>query len=183
VLAHWNHSPWVDMSIHSRHIIPILSQQILALSPYCCVQRSNKQDEPREATIFYTTANGHAIHGYRYLIYRTNVIPSDGIYKLIWYHMLDLVDIDIWYTLSQFWANKSLRYLLIAVCKEVTNKMNCELMLTYHTPPYMFNVYKNQLSRWFSPGIPVSSTNKTYRHDISWNIVESGIKHHNPNPF
>ena len=25
--------------------------------------------------------------------------------------------------------------------------MNCELMLTYHTPPYMFNVYKNQLNR------------------------------------
>ena len=25
--------------------------------------------------------------------------------------------------------------------------MNCELMLTYHTPAYMFNVYKNQLSR------------------------------------
>ena len=28
-----------------------------------------------------------------------------------------------------------------------TNKMNCELMLTYDTPAYMFNVYKNQLSR------------------------------------
>jgi hypothetical protein len=27
-----------------------------------------------------------------------------------------------------------------------TNKMNCELMLTYDTPAYMFNVYKNQLS-------------------------------------
>ena len=25
--------------------------------------------------------------------------------------------------------------------------MNCELMLTYDTPGYMFNVYKNQLSR------------------------------------
>jgi hypothetical protein len=25
--------------------------------------------------------------------------------------------------------------------------MNCELMLTYNTPAYMFNVYKNQLSR------------------------------------
>jgi hypothetical protein len=32
---------------------------------------------------------------------------------------------------------------------------------------------------WFSPG---SSTNKTARHNIT-NIVESGIKHHNPNPF
>jgi len=27
------------------------------------------------------------------------------------------------------------------------NKMNCELMLTYDTPAYMFNVNKNQLSR------------------------------------
>jgi hypothetical protein len=27
------------------------------------------------------------------------------------------------------------------------NKMNCELMLTYDTPAYMFNVYKNQQSR------------------------------------
>jgi hypothetical protein len=25
--------------------------------------------------------------------------------------------------------------------------MNCELMLTYDTPAYMFNVYKNQVSR------------------------------------
>ena len=29
----------------------------------------------------------------------------------------------------------------------VWNKMNCELMLTYDTPAYKFNVYKNQLSR------------------------------------
>ena len=27
------------------------------------------------------------------------------------------------------------------------NKMNCELMLTYDTPAYMFNVYKNQPSQ------------------------------------
>ena len=27
------------------------------------------------------------------------------------------------------------------------NKMNCELMLIYDTPAYMFNVYKNQQSR------------------------------------
>ena len=27
------------------------------------------------------------------------------------------------------------------------NKMNCELMLTYDIPAYMFNVHKNQLSR------------------------------------
>jgi len=37
--------------------------------------------------------------------------------------------------------------------------------------------------RWFSPCTPVFSTNKTDRHPrYSWNIVESGVKHHNPNP-
>jgi len=37
--------------------------------------------------------------------------------------------------------------------------------------------------RWFSPGPPVSSTNKTDRHDMhNWNIVESGVKHHNSSP-
>ena len=30
-----------------------------------------------------------------------------------------------------------------------------------------------------SPGTPIPSTNKTNCH---WNIVESGVKHHNPNP-
>ena len=35
---------------------------------------------------------------------------------------------------------------------------------------------------WFSLGTPVSSTNKT-DHWYSWNIVESGVKHHNHNPI
>ena len=35
--------------------------------------------------------------------------------------------------------------------------------------------------RLFSPGTPVSSTNKIDRHE-NWNIVDSGAKHHNPNP-
>ena len=30
---------------------------------------------------------------------------------------------------------------------------------------------------WFSPGTPVSSINKTYRHDITEKNVESGAKH------
>ena len=38
--------------------------------------------------------------------------------------------------------------------------------------------------RWFSPCTPVSSINETdYTRRYSWNIVESGIKHHNPNPW
>ena len=32
--------------------------------------------------------------------------------------------------------------------------------------------------RWFFPGPPVSSTNKTDRHDLSGNTVESDVKHH-----
>jgi len=38
--------------------------------------------------------------------------------------------------------------------------------------------------RRFSPGTPVSSTNKTDCHNTLYNlnIVESGIKHHNPTP-
>jgi hypothetical protein len=37
--------------------------------------------------------------------------------------------------------------------------------------------------QWFSPGTPVSSINKTDRHDIT-EIIESGVKHHilNHNP-
>ena len=36
--------------------------------------------------------------------------------------------------------------------------------------------------RWFFPGPPVSSTNKSHHHDIyNWNIVESGAKHHQAN--
>ena len=35
--------------------------------------------------------------------------------------------------------------------------------------------------RWFSPGTPISSTNKTESRN-NWNTVESGFKHHNPNP-
>ena len=35
--------------------------------------------------------------------------------------------------------------------------------------------------RWFSPSTPLSSTNKTDRHD-NWNIVETGVKHHNFSP-
>jgi hypothetical protein len=39
-----------------------------------------------------------------------------------------------------------------------------------------WETYQNEKGRWFSPGIPVSSTNKTDHHD-----VESGVKQHNPN--
>jgi hypothetical protein len=36
--------------------------------------------------------------------------------------------------------------------------------------------------QWFSPGIPDSSTNKNWQPRYNWNIVENGIKHHNPKP-
>ena len=34
----------------------------------------------------------------------------------------------------------------------------------------------------FLPVVPIFSTNKTDCHNIAENIVESGIKHHNPTP-
>ena len=42
--------------------------------------------------------------------------------------------------------------------------MNCELMLTYHTPTYMFNVYKNQLSR--QTGSTISDRSKNATHNM-----------------
>jgi hypothetical protein len=35
---------------------------------------------------------------------------------------------------------------------------------------------------WFSPGSPVSSTNKIDRQDITEILLKVGVKHHNPNP-
>jgi len=32
----WNNNPRIDMSLHSGHIILILSQSIFALTPYLC---------------------------------------------------------------------------------------------------------------------------------------------------
>jgi len=34
--------------------------------------------------------------------------------------------------------------------------------------------------RWFSPGTPVSSTNKTDHHDITEILLRVEVKHHNP---
>ena len=35
---------------------------------------------------------------------------------------------------------------------------------------------------WFSPGTPVSSTNKTDRHDITEILLKVALKYYNPNP-
>ena len=48
----------------------------------------------------------------------------------------------------------------------ILNKMNCELMLTYDTPAYMFNVYKNQLSR--QTGSRNLMGPKTASHDMGY---------------
>ena len=51
----------------------------------------------------------------------------------------------------------------------------------------MQHVIKFIIDLWqvgcFSPGTPISSTNKTNRHDITEYIVKSGVKHHNPTPL
>jgi hypothetical protein len=36
---------------------------------------------------------------------------------------------------------------------------------------------------WFSPGTPVSSTNKTDRHDITEILLKVGVKCNNPNSY
>ena len=41
------------------------------------------------------------------------------------------------------------------------------------------NIMWYTTGRWFSPGSTISFTNKTDR----WNIVKSGVKHHNPHPI
>ena len=38
------------------------------------------------------------------------------------------------------------------------------------------------IGRWYSPGIPVSVTNKT-DHWYNWNIVENGVEHYKPKPY
>ena len=35
--------------------------------------------------------------------------------------------------------------------------------------------------QWFSPGTPVSSTDKADLHDITEILLESGVEHHKPN--
>ena len=50
----------------------------------------------------------------------------------------------------------------------------------YSIQPYVIKVCQWLVTgHWFSPGTPFSSTNKIDLH----NIVESGVKHHNPNPL
>jgi hypothetical protein len=39
---------------------------------------------------------------------------------------------------------------------------------------------KDPIYRTKNQGTPLSSNNKTYRHDNNWNIVESGVTRHNP---
>ena len=43
--------------------------------------------------------------------------------------------------------------------------------------------WQHRAGRWFSPGTPVSSTNKTDRHDITQILLKVAFKHHNPNPL
>jgi hypothetical protein len=55
----------------------------------------------------------------------------------------------------------------------------CIYVLITHLFPLRRGVLDKH--RLFSPGTPVSSTNKAARHDKNWNIVESGVKHHKSN--
>jgi hypothetical protein len=61
---------------------------------------------------------------------------------------------------------------------EATNPANGEVYSIQHYVIKFVNDFKQVGG--FSPGTPVSSTSWPPRYN--WNIVESGVKHHNPNP-
>ena len=43
------------------------------------------------------------------------------------------------------------------------------------------NLDQGEVYRWFSPGAPVSSTNKSYRLDIAEILLKVALKHHQTN--
>jgi hypothetical protein len=53
----------------------------------------------------------------------------------------------------------------------------------YSIQHYMINFVSDlrQTGRWFSPGIPVSSTNKTDRHDITEILLKVALNTIKPN--
>ena len=52
----------------------------------------------------------------------------------------------------------------------------------YSIQHYVIKIYQwNVACQWFSQGTPVSSIKKNWLPRYNWNIVESDIKHHNPN--
>ena len=66
-----------------------------------------------------------------------------------------------------------------------------EILLLNRSNPVHGEVYSIQhyvikfvsdMRQWFSPGTPVSSTNKTNNHHMTEICLESGIKHHYINP-
>jgi hypothetical protein len=65
----------------------------------------------------------------------------------------------------------------------ITTKLVCSNpahgMRNVHSKQYYVIKFVSDL-QWFSPGTPISSTNKI---DRNCNIVESGVKHHNSNPY
>jgi hypothetical protein len=66
----------------------------------------------------------------------------------------------------------------------IENKNNSGLFSFIFTMSTVFvtRVTRRVVCRWFSPGTQVASTNKTDDHWYNWNIVESGVKHHNRKP-
>ena len=57
-----------------------------------------------------------------------------------------------------------------------------DLQLPMQSVPITTNVDQwLATGQWFSLGTPVFSTKKNWLPWYSWNIVESGVKHHKPN--
>jgi len=53
--------------------------------------------------------------------------------------------------------------------------------MVYSIQHYMIKFVTNLRQVWFSPGTPVSTTNKIDRHDITEILLKVTLKHHNPN--
>ena len=107
-----------------------------------------------------------------FIIHRLSIlnVPNDDrqdyllIYILIWVHRRR----DSWiydYLWNQFPSP-------LKLCVRIT------LITTYTRYNIICQWFATGM--WFSPSTPVSSTNKT---DLHQNIFESGVKHHNPNPY
>ena len=54
-------------------------------------------------------------------------------------------------------------------------------VVSLNSAQMMCTLYNMWTGRWFFPGTPFYFTNKAEPPRYNWNIVESGVKYHNPN--
>ena len=59
----------------------------------------------------------------------------------------------------------------------------CEWKLGLFKPQKGFTIFFSETSRWFSPGTPVSSTNKTDHHDIPEILLKVALNTKPSSPY